>query len=368
MPAIAAVRGRSVIHVRPALEAGATRGSGRGLQPPGEGAHQRRQDRDGADGDGGHDDRRADAHAPDERDPGGEQAGDRDDDDRAGRDDARSRRGVGDARAVLDGVPARELLAVAADDQQRVVDPRAEAEHHAERRGEAREVGEGGAELQQQDAAGQRDQARDQRQQHRGDAAEDEREHEDRDREADQLADRGAHLLGLVDDRAAARDLEAGRARRSPTRLRAVRPGARCRSCAGLSYWTVRKPIRSSRESCSFGDAGDVRLALDGLPGLGDRGVALQRALAREDERRGVAGLRREPLREQVDRLLGLRPGRAEGVDERAAGDRGGRADHDEDDDDDGEGAFPMSRGRGGETSKGMSHDLHGITLCAKMQ
>ena len=41
-------------------------------------------------------------------------------------------------------------------------------------------------------------------------AAEDEREHDDRHGEADQLADGRAELLGLVDDRAAARDLEPG--------------------------------------------------------------------------------------------------------------------------------------------------------------
>ena len=44
------------------------------------------------------------------------------------------------------------------------------------------------------------------------------------------------------------------------------------------------------------------------------------------------------------------------------------RAERDEDGHDDRERAFPMSRGRGGETSKGMSHVLHGITLRAKLQ
>ena len=75
--------------------------------------------------------------------PGGQQAGDRDDDDRSRRDDRGAGGRVRDARGVVDAVAARQLLAVAPDDQQRVVDARAEAEHHAERRREAREVREG---------------------------------------------------------------------------------------------------------------------------------------------------------------------------------------------------------------------------------
>jgi hypothetical protein len=101
-------------------------------------------------------------------------------------------------------------VAVAPDDQQRVVDARAEPEHDAERGRKAGEVGEGAGELQQQQAARQRDQRRDQREGHRRHRAEHEREHDHRHRHADQLADRGGGLLGLVDDGAVAGDLEPG--------------------------------------------------------------------------------------------------------------------------------------------------------------
>ena len=43
-------------------------------------------------------------------------------------------------------------------------------------------------------------------------------------------------------------------------------------------------------------------------------------------------------------------------------------ADGDEERRDDREGAFPVPRGRGGETSKYVGHALHGITLAAKLQ
>ena len=314
----------------------------------------------------GDDDRRADAHPPDERDAGGEQAGDRDDDDRAGRDDARARGRVGDARAVLDGVAGRQLLAVAADDQQRVVDPGAEAEHHAERRGEAGEVGERGAEAQQQDAAGERDQAGEQRQQHRGGASEHQREHDDRHGEADQLAHGRAHLLGLVDDRASSRHLEAG-ALADLGHVRQAFARRPLEVLRGLVVLHGQEADPLIAGELQRGDAGDVRLAFDGLLGLLDRGVALE-VLAREHERRGVAGLRREPLGQEVERLLGLRAWSAEGVDEGAAAGRGRRTEGDEHHGDDGEGAFPMPRGRGGETSEYMGHAFQGITLRAKLQ
>ena len=181
-----------------------------GAQPAGEGAHQRGQHGDRAHGDHGDDDRRADPHPSDEGDAGGQQAGDGHHDDRSRRHHRGAGGGVRHARGVADAVAARQLLSVAPDDQQRVVDARAEPEHDAERGREAGEVGEGAGELQQQQAARQRDQRRDQRQRHRRHRAEHEREHDDRHRHADQLADRGGGLLGLVHDRPVAGDLEAG--------------------------------------------------------------------------------------------------------------------------------------------------------------
>ena len=85
-------------------------------------------------------DRGAEAHLADERDADHEQAGDRHHHDQPGGDDGRAggRRRAGGG--VLHAVAGRPLLAVAADDQQRVVDPRAEAEHHREHGGEGREA------------------------------------------------------------------------------------------------------------------------------------------------------------------------------------------------------------------------------------
>ena len=286
-------------------------------QPPRERAHQHRQHGDGADGDGGDDDRRADAHAPDERDAGGEQARDRDDDDRAGRDHRRPGGRVGHARGVAHAVPARELLSVAPDDQQRVVDPGAHAEHHAERRREAGEVGEAGAEREQQQAAGQRDSRAHEREQHRRRRTEHEREHDDRHGKPDQLADRRRGLLGLVDDLPVAVGLDAGA-------LGDLRRGLEClaRLCAEIHRRLVvlhgRERDPPVGRDLAVGvervrDGGHVRLAGDLAHRLGDRGgpvaVAQRPVLHREDHGRGVAGLGGEAGFEQVEARWDSVPG-----------------------------------------------------------
>ena len=298
-------------------------------QPLGERAHQDGQDGDRADRDGGDHDGRAEAHPPDERDPRRQQPGDRDDDDRAGGDHRRARGRVRDARGLAHVVAGRELLAIATDDQQRVVDAGAEAEHHAERRREAGELGEAGPEREQQHAAGERDAGADERQQHGGRGAEHEREHDDRDGDADQLTDRRRLLLGLSTiwplrsvSMPARSVIAAASASRSP--------GAACSSAAGLVVLDlVVNAIRPSADTwpsaCSgSAAAGDVRLA-------GDRGDRLARSRparsgsrsvpsrTENTTRRGVAGLRGEALGEQVVRLLGLGPGGGEVVGEAGA-------------------------------------------------
>ena len=92
--------------------------------------------------------------------------------------------GVGDAHAVV------QVLAVAGDDEQRVVDADAEADHHAE---DQREVGNVDERRQDADAGGADEHAHqrsDDRQAHRDDGAERDEQHDDCDGDADQLAAR----------------------------------------------------------------------------------------------------------------------------------------------------------------------------------
>ena len=80
------------------------------------------------------------AELADERDPDHEQAGDREHHDQAGGDHGRAggRRGL--RRRVAAAVARGDLLPVAPDDQQRVVDARAEAEHDRDHRRERRQA------------------------------------------------------------------------------------------------------------------------------------------------------------------------------------------------------------------------------------
>ncbi len=111
---------------------------------------------------------------------------------------------------------------------------------------------------------------------------------------------------------------------------------------ARSSYWTRRYPIFPSFETNAgpttgvgrSGHLGHVR-DLAGLEvrfGLGDGGLVGRvgdRALAHlERDVGGVAGLRREPLLEELARLLGLRTRDLEHVDRRAAGGLGCHDEH----------------------------------------
>ena len=175
-----------------------------------------RQHGDRRDDDEGDGDRRADAHLADQRDADGEQAGDRHHDDEARRHHRHAGSGVRARGRLRRGVACGELLAEAAEDEQRVVDAGAEAEHDRDRRrelGDAKRLGDGSQdELADQDA-GQRAQERDG---HRRKGAEQDREQQDRDRDADELADRHLRLGGNVDRLAT--QLDAGAAVLGPAR------------------------------------------------------------------------------------------------------------------------------------------------------
>ena len=203
--------------------------------------------------------------------------------------------------------------------------------------------------VEEQEAGGQRHQTRRQREQHRGGGAEDEGQDDDRDRDADQLADRGGRLLGLVDDRAAAGDLEPGRARRSRSgleslaRARAAGSGGPVVLDGGEGDPAVARELRfGAPVTCGWRSTAFLVCAIAACPPV---------SVDREDDGGGVAGLRREAFVSRSIAFWDSVPGVGK-VDERAAG--GGAARRaDEDDGDDGERALPLSRGRGGETSEG---------------
>ena len=93
----------------------------------------------------------------DRREPGEEQAEDGDDDGGAGEQHGLAGGGVGGAGGVLDAHAVVEVLAVAGDDEQRVVDADAEADHRAEDQRELGDVHDG---RQHADAGGADEDAR----------------------------------------------------------------------------------------------------------------------------------------------------------------------------------------------------------------
>ena len=153
-------------------------------------AEQAGEERDG----GGHrdrdDQRHRCAHGADGREPGEEQPEDGDDDRGAGEEHGLAGGGVGGAGGVLDAHAVVEELAVPGDDEQRVVDAHAEADHGAEDQGELGDVHDGG----QHADAGDADEDADQRgadgQAHRHDGAEGDEQDDDRHADADELAAR----------------------------------------------------------------------------------------------------------------------------------------------------------------------------------
>ena len=129
-----------------------------------------------------------DAHRGHRREAGEEQTEDRDHDGRAGEQHGLPGGGVGSPGRVLDAHALVQMLAVAGDDEQRVVDADAEADHHAQDQRELGHVHEGGEHA---DAGGTDEQAHecgDDRQAHGDDGAEGDQQHDDGDADTDELA------------------------------------------------------------------------------------------------------------------------------------------------------------------------------------
>ena len=152
-------------------------------------AEQAGQQRDGGDHRDGDDERRRrQPIAVIGREAGEEQAEDGDDDGGAGEQHGLTGGGVGGAGRVLDAHALVEVLAVSGDDEQRVVDADAEADHHAEDQRDLGHVRERRQDADAGDADEDADQRGDDREAHRDHRAEGDEQHDDGDAEADQLA------------------------------------------------------------------------------------------------------------------------------------------------------------------------------------
>ena len=153
-------------------------------------AEQAGEQRDGGRHRDGHHQGHGGTHAADGREAGEEEAEDGDDDGGAGEQHGLAGGGDGGAGGVLDAHALVEVLAVPGDDEQRVVDAHAEADHGAEDQGELRDVQEGGEHADAGGADEDAEQRRHDREPHRHHRAEGDQQHDDGDADADQLAAR----------------------------------------------------------------------------------------------------------------------------------------------------------------------------------
>lgn len=156
-------------------------------------------------------DRARDAHGADERDAGEAQPEDRHDHGAAREDDGVPRDGRGVPGGVGGRVARGELGPEPAQDEQCVVDARAEPQHHGDDRRRGGD-GDDGAHQQHQRRAGHDADGGDDGRQPRGDQrAERDDEHNQRGTDADEFGCAGGGLGAQVDDHAAELDVEPGR-------------------------------------------------------------------------------------------------------------------------------------------------------------
>ncbi len=180
------------------------------LDPATDEREERRHQRDGTD-DGGDDRHRGGvADRRDERDPGDGECEQRDHDCRAGEHDRRPGRRDGACDRLADLHAATDLVEVAHDEEEGVVDPDAQPDHRGERRRDARHLDDVAEEADQAEARRERDDRDDDRHAHRDDRPEREREDEHRRDDPDHLARLRRRLGELGADRATCCDLHAG--------------------------------------------------------------------------------------------------------------------------------------------------------------
>ena len=155
----------------------------------------RRQQRD-RDGDAReHRQRRANAHLGDEIEPDRGEADDGDRDGRAGEDHSTAGGRGGHRGGLLRRGAVVQRLAEAREDEQRVVDTHAEADHRGEDRCDRVEVGEARGDRQDRDAECHREDCEEDRDQCRQQRAKDDQQDDDGDADTDQL---GGTLLWLL--------------------------------------------------------------------------------------------------------------------------------------------------------------------------
>ncbi len=322
-------------------------------------SQQRGHDGHGGDGGRGDDDAGAETHAADERDPDGHQAADRHDDDRAGgqhRHAGGRVRGAGSGRRIIAG---GQSLAVSGDEEQRVVDAGAEAEHHADGRGDGRDVHPGAGQREQRQTADEPEARGHERERHRHDRAEQQRQQQQRDRDTDQLADRRHRVVADVDDLAAHRDLGAGLLSRADRALEAI-PCRRPEVFGPAVVLHGRERDLAVRRDLQVAHAAHVWLSGDGFQRLLDAGAGDRGTITGEHDLGVAARHLREALLEQ---LLGTRrvdARRAVVVDEAGAERAAERRDAGDDDDRDEDGAAPVAGCAGAEAGEEGGHGVWG--------
>ena len=325
-------------------------------------AEERGQQRDGRD-DGHQDhDRRGGRHHADERDPRDPQAQERDRDHDAGEHDGLPRGGGRQADRVQRVHALVQVLPVARDDEQGVVDPDAQPDHRRQDRGELRHGRERRQDQGEAGPRGEADHGRRDRQSHRDHGAERDQQDDHRGQQADQL---GRARLGLRPPRgvlAADLRLQVGGADVVEGRLERLE---RLDAQVGgrLVVGDLRVADRAVGRQGARGlervrDGDHVRLARDRVQGgVHGVGLVLERPVGRvEDDVRRGAGGGGVALGQQVVGALRLGVRQVEVVAELAAE---GAADHEDRDhggDPDAEGAPTVARCRLAEPIEERTH------------
>ena len=331
-------------------------------------AQQRRQQRQGEGHHHGHGQAGHQAHDRHRRDAGDGQAGDGDDDGGAGEQDRGPRRGDGPAGRLLDRHAQPQVLAVAGDDEQGVVDADAQADHGGEDRGDRVHVDNGGHERDQPEAGGQADQGQADGQAHGDDRPERDQQHHDGDQDADGLLATRRLLRRLAGQVAA--ELHAHRAGVVGVGHGGLEPVVGRVSDVHGGLVVLHVDVRDAVVGRALHLAHRAHIGLAGHVGQGgvDRrrgpGVGQRAVLGGEHELGGGAGRRGEVLLEHVERLLRLDARDVEGVGGLAAADLRGGDDADGEDGpgEDGEAAPPHTR-----ATQPVEEGGHARTLLAVM-
>ena len=171
-------------------------------------AEEGRKERDRGDHHDEDDDGRGDARGGHERNAGDGETEDRDDDGAAGEDHRQPGRRHRAADRFLDRRAPSEELTVPGDEEQRVVDADAEADHARHLRCPARDVDEVGDERHRADAESQAKERHPDRQPHGDERSERHQQDDDRHDQADDLARAGLGLLEREEQVAAHLDLQ----------------------------------------------------------------------------------------------------------------------------------------------------------------